>query len=101
MIQRIVCFQFKSGTDAAAIQNHLADFAGLEAVIPQILSYRAGRVIHEVNDPQSDYDVMHYLTFAAAADIETYFHHAAHQQFIVNNQAIWDKVIVISSEFEA
>ena len=101
MIQRIVCFKFKPGIEADAIHNHMADFAGLEAAISQILSYRAGNVVHEVNDPQSGYDVMHYLTFAEAQDIEVYFHHEAHQQFIENNKAIWDGVIVISSEFEA
>jgi hypothetical protein len=100
MIQRVVCFKFKPDTTAASIVNHMADFASLEAAIPAILSYRGGKVIHEVNDPQSGYDVMHYMTFANADDIEIYFHHEAHQQFIRNNKAIWDSVIVISSEFE-
>ena len=99
MIQRVVCFRFKPDTDPEAIQQHMADFAGLEAAIPEIMSYRGGKVIHEVNDPQSGYDVMHYLTFANAQDIEIYFHHAAHQQFIQNNKAIWEQVAVISSEF--
>lgn len=100
MFQRVVCFKFKPGTDEAAIRKHMGDFKGLEAQIPQILSYRGGPVIYEVNDPQSGYDSMHYMTFASAEDIVPYFHHEAHQRFIRENRAIWDSVIVISSAIE-
>jgi hypothetical protein len=101
MIQRVVCFKFKLGTDETLIRKHMDDFKNLEAEIPQIASYRGGPVVHEVNDPQSGYDCMHYMTFASEADIEVYFHHEAHQRFIRENQAIWDGVIVISSAIEA
>ena len=97
-IQRVVCFQFKSDADAAAVQKHMDDFASLESAIPEILSYRGGRVIEEANDPQSGFDSMHYMTFASEPAIEAYFHHAAHQRFIADNRSIWDRVIVISSE---
>ena len=97
-VQRMVCFQFKADADAAAVQKHMDDFAGLEAAIPEILSYRGGRVIHEANDPQSGFDSMHYMTFANAQAIDAYFHHAAHQRFIAENRAAWERVIVISSE---
>ena len=84
MFQRVVCFKFKPGTDEAAIRKHMDDFKGnLEADrFLQILSYRGGPVIHEVNDPQSGYDCMHYMTFASEEDIVPYFHHEAHQRFV-------------------
>lgn len=101
MFQRVVCFKFKSDTDAAAIRNHMSDFANLETQIPQIVSYRGGPVVHEANDAQSGYDSMHYMTFASEDDIVAYFHHDAHQHFIRENKAIWDGVMVISSAIEA
>jgi hypothetical protein len=99
-IQRIVCFTFKPGTPEAAIQQHLADFAGLPASIPQIREYRAGRTRPGDDNSPPDYDVMHYTTFDSLADIELYRPHAAHLQFIERNRAYWERVLVLNSEIE-
>jgi hypothetical protein len=99
-IQRIVCFTFKPETDAAAIQQHMADFAGMKERIPQIQEYHGGLTKPGDFNRPPDYDVMHYLIFASMEDIEVYIPHEAHQRFIERNKAAWDKVLVLNAEIE-
>jgi len=100
MIQRIVCFKFIEGARAELIEQHFADFAGLKAQIPQIVDYAGGRML-DTDESSKDYDSLHRVTFAEQADIDVYFHHAAHQAFIERNKGIWDKVIVFDAVVEA
>lgn len=97
-IQRIVCFKFKEGTSEAAIQQHLADFAGMKDFISQIKEYRGGLTRPGDDNRPPDYDVMHYLTFNSMEDIELYRPHEAHLRFIERNRNTWENVLVLNSE---
>lgn len=100
MVQRIVCFKFKPGITEAEITAHMAAFADLQAAVPVIVHYRGGRTMPGENDRQPDYDSLHYLTFEDRPDIDTYFHHAAHQQFIADHQHLWDRVLVLNAAID-
>ena len=98
MLQRVVLFQFVTGVDETAIEQHMADFRHLPAAIPEIRSYRAGRATG--NDNPSVFDSMHYLTFDSLTDIEIYAKHEAHQAFIARNHEIWANVLALNAEIE-
>jgi hypothetical protein len=78
-IQRIVCFKFIAGVSKAAVDQHMKDFAGMKADIPQIIECRGGLTIP--GDPNTPPD-----------------QHAAHQAFIQNNKQSWQKVLVLNAE---
>lgn len=95
--QRIVCFKFKADAPPEAVARHMSHFARLKEEIPLIVSYHAGKTLTGDKGAAPEYDVMHYMTFRTEADIEAYFGHAKHKEFIQANKAIWDKVLVINS----
>jgi hypothetical protein len=97
-IQRIVCFKFKPGTTPEAIQQHMRGFAGLKDSISYILSYHAGPTVLADLTEKPEYDVMHYTTYRNEEEIKLYSVHPVHQRFIEQNNAIWDKVLVINSQ---
>src|SRR3954462_378486 len=97
IIQRIVCFRFKAGTTAEAIEQHMQGFAHLKDTIPYILSYRAGFTVKGDLTEKPEYDVMHYCTYRNEEEIRLYSVHPAHQRFIQQNKSIWEKVLVINS----
>ncbi len=99
-IQRIVCFKFKSGTSGPAIHQHMADFAGMKDLIPQILEYRGGQTKPGDYNSPPGFDTMHYMTFESMAAIEIYFHHEAHQRFIERNKAVWENVLVLNADID-
>ena len=98
-IQRTVCFKFKPETSQAAVQQHMQDFAGMKDFIPQIQEYRGGPTRPGDYNRPSDFDTMHYMTFASMEDIDIYFHHEAHQRFIQRNKEVWASVQVLNSEY--
>ena len=98
--QRIVCFKFKKDASAQAIQTHMDSFKALKNQIPQIVAYSGGRATAGDHNRPPDYDTLHYLIFASPADIDIYFHHEAHQRFIEQNKAIWDRVFVLNSTID-
>src|SRR3954469_24014071 len=98
IIQRIVCFKFKAGTSAEAIEQHMRGFAHLKDSIPYILSYRAGVTVKGDLTEKPEYDVMHYCTYKNEEEIRLYSVHPVHQRFIQQNQSIWEKVLVINSK---
>ncbi len=98
MIQRIVCFKFKAGTSDQAIQRHLSSFAALKDAMPYIQSYRGGRALSGDRGAAPAFDTLHYLIFDSMADIDAYFVHEAHQQFIQENREIWESVLVLNGE---
>jgi len=100
MIQRIVCFSFKKNTSADRIEHHHRDFFALSKKIPHIRSYRAGATRPGDFGAPPDYHSLHYCTFASMEDIDAYFNHPAHQEFIRNHQEIWDNVLVINGTIE-
>lgn len=95
--QRIVCFKFKKGVDSEDIQRHMQDFKNLKKCIPQILSYEGGKTVPGDYGAVSEYDCMHYLTFVDDKDIDDYFNHEEHRNFIKRNESIWEKALVINS----
>ncbi len=97
-IQRIVCFKFKAEASQQDKDKHMADFAALKAAIPQILTYSGGFALAGDVGAAPDYDTLHYLTFASMDDVDLYFHHEAHQQFIAANKNAWDGVFVLAAE---
>ena len=101
VVQRIVCFNFKKGTDEAKIQAHMDDFASLADKIPQIKKYYGGRAISGELGAPADYDSLHYVHFHSMEDVDIYFHHPEHKEFIERNRDIWEKgVLVLNAELD-
>ncbi len=98
--QRVVCFKFKKNASEEAIEKHMNDFKRLAEVISHIASYRGGKTVPGDHGVLPEYHSMHYLTFESRQDIELYFHDREHQRFIQDNQAIWDGVFVLNSNFD-
>lgn len=94
-IQKIVCIKFKAGTPATDVERHMNEFAQLRREIPQMVAYSGGKTLSVAG--KSDYDAMHYLTFRTKDDITTFQNHPKYQTFVKNNQAIWDKELVIDA----
>ena len=99
MIQHFVCFKFKPDTSQVEIQKHMEMFASLEEKISQITSYRGGKVLEGFEGAEK-YDTAHYVTFANKSDVDIYFYHEAHQEFIESNKNIWADILVIDSEIQ-
>lgn len=99
-VQHVVAFKFKEGTSEEAVQQHMDDFAGLQDKISELRSYEAGKTFKVAYESTADYDVMHYTTFANEADLEVYFNHPDHQQFIADNKDHWANVFVSNSRVE-
>jgi hypothetical protein len=97
LIQRIVCFRFRPGTTEAQKQQHMRGFQILKDSIPYILSYRVGPTVPADLPDKGEYDVMHYTTYRSEETIRLYAVHPVHQRFIQQNQAVWEKVLVINS----
>lgn len=100
MYQRFVCFKFKENTPPEAVQQHLDMFAALKDAIPQIMSYAGGKSFAG-GKGTTIFDSAHYLTYATKEDIDIYFHHEAHQEFIQANKAYWEDVLVLDSEINS
>ncbi|MBZ0293996.1 MAG: Dabb family protein [Anaerolineae bacterium] len=97
-IQRVVCFKFKADVSDLDIQKHVADFAALKAAIPQIRTYSGGLCRSGDHGAAPQYDILHYMTFASMDDVEVYYHHEAHQQFVQANRHLWENVLVLNSD---
>ena len=94
-IQKIVCIKFKAGTPSADVERHMNEFAQLRREIPQMVAYSGGKTLSVAG--KSDYDAMHYLTFRTKDDITTFQNHPKYQAFVKNNQAAWEKELVIDA----
>jgi len=94
-IQKIVCIKFKAGASAADIERHMNEFAHLRREIPQMVAYSGGKTLSVAG--KSEYDAMHYLTFRTKDDIMTFQNHPKYQEFVKNNQATWEKELVIDA----
>jgi hypothetical protein len=98
MIQRIVSFRFKPGTEKNAIQAHMDHFARLKDEIPQIQTYSGGLAIPDEHGNLPKFDSLHIATYQSMVDVDAYFHHPAHQKFIEAQKEIWADVLVLNSE---
>ena len=97
-VQHMVCFKFKDGVTEAQKEQHMADFAALKDSIPEIKSYSGAYSFEVSYEKTADYDCMHIAGFDSEEDLETYFHHPAHQRFIERNKDAWGDVIVVNSK---
>ena len=95
MIVRIVCFKFKKRTSEDRIKAHMDGFASLAKEIPVILSYSGGRVVSGEKGAPPEYHSAHCLTFAREEDIDVYYDHPAHKDFIEKHKAIWDPGVLV------
>jgi hypothetical protein len=98
--QRVVAFKFKADASADARKKHMKDFESFAKEVKQVLSYRAGKTVKGESTTEPEYDVMHYVTFEKEADIVAYDIHPAHKKFITQNEASWEKVVVVNGEIE-
>ena len=94
--QQIVCIKFKKGLENKALEQHMLGFAALKYEIPQIVGYSAGQTISP-NQGAADFDVVHYLTFQSEDDIKLFEQSAAYKQFVRQNQAGWDKTLIVNA----
>jgi multidrug efflux pump subunit AcrB len=97
--QRVVCIKFKPGTTSEEIEKHMRDFAALKNNVSDVVGYSAGRV-QKSEGTQSDYDVIHYLTFRTNDAAKQYASNADRKEFVKSNEAHWDKVLEMNSSIE-
>lgn len=99
-IQHMVCFKFKDDATQAQKDQHMADLAALKDSIPEIKTYSGAYSFGVSYEQTADYDAMHIVGFDSEEDLETYFHHPAHQRFAERNKDAWADVIVVNSKAE-
>ena len=99
-IQRIICFRFKKEATEADRQKHMDELAALKTAVPQIKSYNGGRGLSGDWGTAPSYDTLHVMTFESMADVDEYFNHPAHQQFIEANKHIWDDALVLNATLD-
>jgi len=98
--QRIVTFRFKADASSTARKKHMKEFEVFTKELKQVLSYRAGKTVKGESANESEYDVMHYITFEKETDIVAYDEHPSHKKFIEENKESWEKVMAINSAIE-
>ena len=96
--QQIVCVKFKANTSTSQVERYMHEFAQLRREIPQMVAYSAGKTL-AING-QPDYDVMHYVTFRTGDDIAVFQNHPKHQEFIKNNESLFEKTLVINADIQ-
>jgi hypothetical protein len=97
--QQIFCFSFTDHVNPKAVDKHMRDFAALRHEIPQVVGYTAGKTFL-VGATESEYDVMHYLTFQNEADMKSFEQSAAYKTFVSENKGSWDKTLVVNAEIQ-
>jgi hypothetical protein len=95
MIMRVVCFRFKPGTSERRIEAHMDHFAALAKAIPAIRSYMGGRVISGEKGALPEYHSAHTVTFDSERDVDAYFDHPAHLEFIERHKDIWEPGVLV------
>ena len=98
-IQRIVCVEFKKGTSDLTVQKHLEDFQDLKRNLPEIAGYSAGKTF-ETNDENTEFQVVHYLTFRSDADVEAFRNSEAYKNFLKVHENTWEKVLVVNASIK-
>lgn len=81
LLRHVVLFAFRDDAAAEAVDAVVAGFHALPAAIPGILAYEWGTNVSPegLND---GFTHCFTLSFASAADRDTYLNHPAHQQFV-------------------
>jgi len=97
--QRVVCIKFKPGTTKEDIEKHMRDFAILKNSVKDVVAYSAGRV-QKTEAADSQFDVIHYLTFRTDESAKDYVANADRKAFVKSNESNWDKVLELNSDIE-
>ncbi|ARK11324.1 Dabb family protein [Fibrivirga algicola] len=97
--QQIFCFSFTDEANPKAVDKHMRDFAALRHDIPQVVGYTAGKTFL-VGKADSEYDVMHYLTFQNEEDMKAFEQNPAYKKFVDENKDSWDKTLVVNAEIQ-
>ncbi len=98
--QRVVCFRFKTEVTPEQRQEMVAAFRTLARQIPSIRSYRDGATLPGDNGSTPGWDSFHYLTFDTPMEIDTYYRHPAHEQFVEQFSPLWQDVLVINASVD-
>jgi hypothetical protein len=98
-IQRVVCVKFKQGTTAQDVEKHMRDFATMKNAVKDVVAYSAGHV-QDSEPGESEFDVIHYLTFRTKEAAQEYAINADRKAFVKTNEANWDKVLEMNSNIE-
>jgi Stress responsive A/B Barrel Domain len=93
--QLVISFKFKNNVSTTEIEKHLAEFKLLRKDIAEIVDISAGKTVNN-----SDYDVMHYVTFRNKDGVDAYEMSQARKAFFVENQSKWDKSFTVMSKIE-
>jgi len=97
--QRVVCVKFKSGTTPEDIEKHMRDFASMKNNVTDVVAYSAGRV-QKTDAADSQFDVIHYLTFRTNEAALKYAANADRKAFVKSNESNWEKVLELNSNIE-
>ena len=97
--QRIVCIKFKPGTTSEEMEKEMRDFAVLKNNVKDVVAYSAGRV-QKTGAGDSEFDVIHYLTFRTNESAKDYVANADRKAFVKSNDSNWDKVLELNSNIE-
>lgn len=97
--QQIFCFSFLKEAKTQAVEKHMRDFAALRHDILQVVGYTAGKTFM-AGASDSEYDVMHYLTFQNEADMKAFEQNAAYKTFVSENKASWAKTLIVNAEIQ-
>ena len=96
MIQHVVFFKFKPGTEEAKVDAITDGLAGLPDQIAEIRSLVFGR---DVIRSERSYDFGLVSTFDDLEALERYQVHPAHQQVVAQVRAVAESVVAVDFEF--
>ena len=97
--QRVVCIKFKAGTTKEDVEKHMRDFAIMKNSVQDVVAYSAGHV-QKTDAADSQFDVIHYLTFRTKEGAQQYAANADRKAFVKSNESNWDKVLELNSNIE-
>jgi multidrug efflux pump subunit AcrB len=97
--QRIVCYQFKAGTSADVIKQHMADYKALKNKLHYVAEYSAGSVLDE-EEVNAEYEMVHRLTFRTEDDVQRFKNSAEYKEFVKTHESNWEKVLVINADIK-
>ena len=97
--QTVICIKFKPGTTPQDIEKHMRDFASMKNNVKDVVAYSAGRV-QKTDAADSQFDVVHYLTFRTNESALEYPANADRKAFVKSNESNWDNVLELNSNIE-
>lgn len=92
MLTHIVCWKYKSETDAETRETHVDRLRALTGVIPEIESLRVGNDILHL---ERSFDTGLVAVFAGRDALDRYTDHAEHQKVAALGREISEKVVSV------